>query len=48
MSADRQAASGRTVLTVTGMTCATCVRVVTGALSRVPGVGSVRGRRGGG
>ena len=40
MSVDTQAASGRTALTVTGMTCATCVRVVTNALSRVPGVES--------
>jgi cation transport ATPase len=41
MSADKQTASGRTVLAVTGMTCATCVRVVTSALSRVPGVDGV-------
>lgn len=41
MSADNEAASSRTVLAVTGMTCATCVRVVTNALARVPGAAGV-------
>lgn len=41
MAGDTQAASGRTMLAVTGMTCATCVRIVTNALSRVPGARDV-------
>lgn len=41
MSVDAQAASGPTVLAVTGMTCSTCVRVVANALSRVTGAADV-------
>lgn len=41
MSIDTKAELGRTVLTVTGMTCSACVRVVTNALSRVPGAADV-------
>lgn len=38
---DTRAASGCTVLAVTGMTCPACVRVVTTALSRVSGATKV-------
>jgi Au+-exporting ATPase len=41
MSTDTRAASGRTVLAVTGMACATCAGIVTNALSRVPGAADV-------
>ncbi len=41
MSGDSEAASGRTALIISGMTCATCVRVATSALSRVSGAGGV-------
>lgn len=37
MSADNRTASGRTVVIIGGMSCESCVRTVTNALSRVPG-----------
>jgi copper chaperone CopZ len=41
MSEDPHVAAGSTLLAVSGMTCSTCVRIVTNALSRVPGAGAV-------
>ena len=34
---DTEAAAGRAVLKISGMTCSTCARVVANALARVPG-----------
>jgi copper chaperone CopZ len=41
MSKEASATPGPTVLAVAGMTCSTCVRIVTNALSRVPGAEGV-------
>ena len=38
MSSSSESRAAGTVLAISGMTCAACVRGVTGALSRVPGV----------